>query len=764
MHPGKHVEGTSAAAFTSAAMIAHQVAGKAVRDALFLTTFPVERLPAVMVAGAVLSLLAVSWLARLMARRSPAAIMPALFGASAVAIVAEWAVGLISQPAMAIAFYLHTALFGPVMISAFWSLINERFDPHSAKRAVGRIAAGGTFGGVLGGVLAWRVATLVALPTLLILLASLHAACVIGAFLIRARKPVDGGRPPAEGILDNPIPAQISALSVLSREPFLRNLALLVALGATMSSLLDYLFSFQAAATFGKGAPLLEFFSLFWLSVGVLSLLLQLALGQRALAKLGLAVTIAFLPGIIILGGALGLAVPGLLSASMLRGAEAVQRNTLHRSAYELLYTPLASEQKRSVKALIDVGFDRLGTVLGAGMILAALTATGAHSTTFLLAGVVVLAVLTLPVTRALHVGYVTALEDGLRAGASKLDLPSLIHLGRSIAESDESQERDNLIQRVELLRPRHEAPLAAAVPDDDMPPASRTLDAPPPSRRAMGPASDALRHPFALPDGRTLLAGDIASSARAIRRLQLRTTSPLSGFLILLLAHKDLHAEALSALCRAAPVMTGQLVDALLDPAMDFVVRRRIPLALSSCTSQRAADGLLLGIADDRFEVRYACGRALMKMSDANANIVISRDKIVEAILLEVERKAPGAAPIELEDEPTEAEGASALVDDVLARDRIDRTLDHVFTILALHLEREPLRIAYRALYHEDMRHRGTALEYLQTILPNDLREAVWPLVGELAPLRAGRSAREILDDLLAATVVKTDEGGERD
>jgi len=39
-----------------------------------------------------------------------------------------------------------------------------------------------------------------------------------------------------------------------------------------------------------------------------------------------------------------------------------------------------------------------------------------------------------------------------------------------------------------------------------------------------------------------------------------------------------------------------------------------------------------------------------------------------------------------------------------------------------------------------------------------------VWPLVGALAPLPASRSAREILADLLRATVVQTKQGGERD
>ena len=54
------------------------------------------------------------------------------------------------------AFYVNRgqalATFGAVLISGFWSVVNERFDPHTAKQVVGRIAAGATVGGLLGGV------------------------------------------------------------------------------------------------------------------------------------------------------------------------------------------------------------------------------------------------------------------------------------------------------------------------------------------------------------------------------------------------------------------------------------------------------------------------------------------------------------------------------------------------------------------------------------------------------------------------------------
>ena len=73
---------------------------------------------------------------------------------------------------------------------------------------------------------------------------------------------------------------------------------------------------------------------------------------------------------------------------------------------------------------------------------------------------------------------------------------------------------------------------------------------------------------------------------------------------------------------------------------------------------------------------------------------------------------------------------------------------------MLCLFLEREPLRMAFRALHHDDRRYRGTALEYMETVLPSELRDAVWPLLGETAPLATARSAQDILADLALGSV----------
>jgi hypothetical protein len=86
-----------AAAAAGTVMIAFQIAGKATRDALFLSTFGVAALPPMIIAAAVLSTLVSVALARVMAESRPGQLVPRLFGLSAVLLLAEWLLAIQSR-------------------------------------------------------------------------------------------------------------------------------------------------------------------------------------------------------------------------------------------------------------------------------------------------------------------------------------------------------------------------------------------------------------------------------------------------------------------------------------------------------------------------------------------------------------------------------------------------------------------------------------------------------------------------------------------
>ena len=152
--------------------------------------------------------------------------------------------------------------------------------------------------------------------------------------------------------------------------PFLRALAALMALGSASSTLLDYTFSAKATQLLGTGPSLLAFFSLFGIAVSILSFIIQIGVGKVAIEKLGLMANVAALQILVVGGCALALLSPGMNSVTLLRGAEMIHRNSLFKSAYELFYTPIPDARRRVTKTIIDVGFDRIGTVLGSGVTL----------------------------------------------------------------------------------------------------------------------------------------------------------------------------------------------------------------------------------------------------------------------------------------------------------------------------------------------------------------------------------------------------------
>jgi HEAT repeat protein len=215
------------------------------------------------------------------------------------------------------------------------------------------------------------------------------------------------------------------------------------------------------------------------------------------------------------------------------------------------------------------------------------------------------------------------------------------------------------------------------------------------------------------------------------------------------LLAWDDVAPEAIRALAGAARQHSATLLQHLLDPNEDFAIRRRLVNALADCRTVPVFEGLLGALNDRRFEVRYRAGRALSRMVDDIPGLEVDRNRVLAVVLREItvergvwESRRLIDAPDE-EFSPMEAE---------LLRNRTNRSLEHLFTILSLIFPRDMIRLAFHALHTGDSYLRGTALEYLETVLPETIWARLWPLVdqGEPKPARS-RDREQVVQDLLA-------------
>ena len=771
------------ASIASGALVAQHVAGKATRDTLFLSHFGLAMLPAAMIGAALVSSIAVIGIARALAKYGPARIVPALFGLGAVFFLFEWWLSLHSDRGAAIAVYIHTAIFSSAGVSAFWSLVNERFDPHAAKKIVGRIASGGTIGGVLGGVVVWRASAHLSVPMMLALLAGINVVGLWAALRLVGRH----GHGSADGATTAPS-AQLTGggWKIVRETPYLRDLALLVFAGAVIQALLDWLLSAHAAEHYVKGPALLGFFALFNMVVGLLSFVAQTGLSRPLLEWRGLAGTVKSQPMTVALFAVLALVTPQLWAIVLLRGGEAVTRNSLYRSAYELFYTPLPLAKKRATKTLIDVGVDRVGTTVGSVALLAIVHLQHDLATRAVLIGAIAMAAAAWLVAARLHDGYVSALASSLKSGAIALgdDETEDLTTKKTLAETTALLDREKLLARIEQFQRSKEgkekekeksatgatgssgAGAKAIGSEDAAPVAPLDLSADPVVARAAA-----------------LRTGDVA-------RMKVALNAPLSAalvpFVIPLLANDAVVRDAVRALRKIAPKATGQLLDALLDTDMDPRVRRRIPRVMKVCRTQRAAAGLLTGLKDPVFDVRVQVALALAQMQD-EAHVTLARDEVFEVALHELttgrvswmQSSEGSVVPVEAgaDDDSSHPSHRRALQHPesapdapsgpyrdsgaprpsrISTADELHRGLAHVFTILGLVLEREPLSIAYRAMRSEDPSLRGTAFEYLEVVLPVRVREVIIPLLGDVKPTAARpreRGSKELADELLRSS-----------
>ena len=138
------------------------------------------------------------------------------------------------------------------------------------------------------------------------------------------------------------------------------------------------------------------------------------------------------------------------------------------------------------------------------------------------------------------------------------------------------------------------------------------------------------------------LRSGHRARVERALARVE-RADSLEIAQIVQLLAWDDLVASARTVLERSAAAHVGLLTDTLLDPDADFAIRRRLPRILGTLSDLRALEGLVAGLDDTRFEVRYQCSRAMDRILVADPSLRVDAPRIFQVI----ERELSVARPV---------------------------------------------------------------------------------------------------------------------
>ena len=224
--------------------------------------------------------------------------------------------------------------------------------------------------------------------------------------------------------------------------------------------------------------------------------------------------------------------------------------------------------------------------------------------------------------------------------------------------------------------------------------------------------------------------------------RAQHRELVPI---LVRLLADRALAAEARDALRQYGARILGTLQDLLHDSREDIEVRRQIPLVLANIANQQSVDTLLDSLFEEDGLLRFRAIRALNKLRISGEPLRFDPEKISRRIREEgekLDRYRHALATLY----PT---GESPDLLPHLLKDKINQGQERVFRLLALMLPPTAAHASYKALIGNDRVKRASAAEYLDNVLPRQMKRWVLPLVEakEMAPRG---SVREILKSFL--------------
>lgn len=703
-------------------VISFVVVARSLREAFFLDEFTVQQLPYITIATAVLSLPMVGAFTRLLARREPRSVLQQLSLVTASGLVVLWAITTFSSAGLLIAlctvvFYLWTVLASLLITSGFWIVTSEHFVLRDAKRLFGMIGAAGTLGAMVAGI-SLRVVTAQlgnggAVLGLVVTLALLHR--LLGLLPAPAHCHRDDESSDAT-VREN--------LSLLLGDRHLRTIALIVAVATAASFMIDYQFKEAASLHFASDEEMAGFLGTFYGVAGLISLGLQVLVASRLLASSGVAWTLSLLPLVLLVGSTALLLAPGLLAAVFARGADNSIRKSTHRTVIEYLYVPVPAQLRRRTKTFVDSFVDSAAEGFAALVVAVWVTALGLPSRglSFFAIG---LALALFLLARLMGTQYFDSLLLRLQEGQNEI-AEELVQthfgtddLGFTVTQLDMSTLMSHVPDATgESPASDHAAP---TLPPD--PATMSTLE------RITSP------DPLVVSDALDQVNGWSARHVEALVRL---------------LARDVFERRVTRILAAIGSGAVPSLTDTLHSEDADFVIRRRVPRVLAEIDDPTAETALLEGLSTGRFEVRYRCGVALARRSkNGSLEVAGAQRRIWEAITGELSRERPIWEMQRLLDVRPGSD--ELVVDKVYGRGEL--SLEHTFRLLSLVLDPEPIRTAFHGIVLSDDRLKSISLEYLEQVLPDDVRDHLWPFIGDISDFqrqRQSRSMDEVVADLL--------------
>lgn len=343
-------------------------------ESLFLEQYTSRGLPWVWLAGVVSTWGVVTLYVRLAARIDVLALLARAALLSALVFLALLSAFQARVPHSVFVLYVVKDIFAVVLVEAFWSYSNLVFRTETAKKVYGLFCVMGSLGGLVGnlwvGVLAGSFGTLAAvafvLPVLLAVWAGCSAAVHRGARRVRPR---------------NDKPRFVDSLQVVRKSDYLGWMVLLIATVQVVITLVDFQYNQTIERAYPATDARTRVIGQVYAAIDFGSIGLQL-LTVTILRVAGVSRALLAIP-VILSGFILSfVAAPGFWVLAALKIASKCLDYSVFRAAKEILYIPLAPDEKVRGKAVVDILTYRVAKG-GASMLIQVLVNAGVAILTF---------------------------------------------------------------------------------------------------------------------------------------------------------------------------------------------------------------------------------------------------------------------------------------------------------------------------------------------------------------------------------------------
>ena len=272
---------------------------------------------------------------------------------------------------VAVAFYIIVSILAILLISQFWTLANDIYDPRQAKRVFGFVGAGSNLGGATGaGLTAYLVQSVGSRTMILIATVVMGVCLAIVVLIVRREKPAGTSDAAKTGEEEGVSGGEVLRLLRSSRH--LRMISLVIAFGAIGSNLVDQQVNMAAAEFKGaaNGDAIAAFLAQVIVYLSLAGFVIQLTLTSRIHRVMGIGFALLVLPISLGASATLILLNRALWAPAVGRILDTSLRYTVDKTSREVLFLPLPAELKYRAKPFIDVTMDRVAKGVGAVLIL----------------------------------------------------------------------------------------------------------------------------------------------------------------------------------------------------------------------------------------------------------------------------------------------------------------------------------------------------------------------------------------------------------